>query len=97
MAILLRRLNEKITVHGFRSTFRDWAAETTGFSHELCEMALTHAISNKTEAAYRRGDLFKKRSRLMEAWALCHPRVSVPVQGELCWKKMRSKVLVRSR
>ncbi|MFC3175413.1 tyrosine-type recombinase/integrase [Novosphingobium bradum] len=70
MAMLLRRMKlEAITVHGFRSTFRDWAAERTGFSHEVCEMALAHVIGNKAEAAYRRGDLFDKRRKLMEAWA----------------------------
>jgi integrase len=58
-----------ITVHGFRSSFRDWAAETTNFPNEVCEMALAHAIGDKTEAAYRRGDLFEKRRKLMEAWA----------------------------
>ncbi len=69
MAMLLRRMKAEITVHGFRSTFRDWASETTGFPHEVCEMALAHTIGNKAEAAYRRGDLFDKRRNLMEAWA----------------------------
>ena len=67
MAMLLRRMKAEITVHGFRSTFRDWASETTGFPHEVCEMALAHTIGNKAEAAYRRGDLFDKRRKLMEA------------------------------
>lgn len=69
MAMLLRRMQTGVTVHGFRSSFRDWASETTGFSHETCEMALAHTITNKAEAAYRRGDLFDKRQTLMEAWA----------------------------
>jgi integrase len=69
MAMLLRRMKQDCTVHGFRSAFRDWAAECTGFSHEVCEMALAHVIGNKAEAAYRRGDLFEKRRKLMEAWA----------------------------
>jgi integrase len=69
MAMLLRRMKSGITVHGFRSTFRDWASETTSFPHEVCEMALAHTIANKAEAAYRRGDLFEKRRKLMEAWA----------------------------
>ena len=69
MAMLLRRMKADITVHGFRSTFRDWASETTGFPHEVCESALAHVIGNKAEAAYRRGDLFDKRRKLMEAWA----------------------------
>ena len=54
---------------GFRSTFRDWAAERTNFPREVVEMALAHTIENKVEAAYRRGDLFQKRRQLMEAWA----------------------------
>jgi len=61
--------NRIATVHGFRSGFRDWAAESTSFSHEVCEMALAHAITNQSEAAYRRGDLFDKRRKLMDAWA----------------------------
>jgi integrase len=67
---LLRRMNvEDATVHGFRSSFRDWAAECTNFTNEVCEAALAHVIDNKVEAAYRRGDLFEKRRKLMEAWA----------------------------
>jgi integrase len=69
MAMLLRRMKSEVTVHGFRSSFRDWASETTGFPHEVCEMALAHTITNKAEAAYRRGDLFEKRRKLMVAWA----------------------------
>ena len=69
MAMLLRRMKSDVTVHGFRSTFRDWASETTSFPHEVCEMALAHTIANKAEAAYRRGDLFDKRRRLMDSWA----------------------------
>lgn len=70
MAMLLDRMGEKaITVHGFRSTFRDWAAETTNFPNEVVEMALAHTVSDKTEAAYRRGALFDKRRTLMTAWA----------------------------
>ncbi len=67
--MLLRRMGSDVTVHGFRSAFRDWASETTGFPHEVCEMALAHTIGNKAEAAYRRGDLFNKRRGLMDAWA----------------------------
>jgi integrase len=69
MLNLLERMKVAVTVHGFRSSFRDWAAERTGFSHEVCEMALAHTIPNAAEAAYRRGDLFDKRRKLMEAWA----------------------------
>lgn len=67
---LLRRMGrDDITVHGFRSTFRDWAAECTSYPREVAEMALAHAIGNKVEAAYRRGDMFEKRSNLMQDWA----------------------------
>jgi integrase len=61
--------HKEIVPHGFRSTFRDWAAERTSFPNEMAEMALAHAIDDKVEAAYRRGDLFDKRRRLMDAWA----------------------------
>lgn len=75
LAKLLRNMKREVTIHGMRSTFRDWAAETTGFPHEVCEMALAHTIQNKAEAAYRRGDLFEKRRELMEAWAsFCDPK-----------------------
>ena len=69
MLQLLDRMKVSVTVHGFRSSFRDWAAERTGFPHEVCEMALAHTIPNAAEAAYRRGDLFEKRRKLMDAWA----------------------------
>jgi integrase len=57
------------TAHGFRSTFRDWASERTATPREVAEMALAHAIGDKTEEAYRRGDLFDKRRVLMQSWA----------------------------
>jgi len=68
---LIKRLGfgGQITTHGFRSSFRTWAGEATAFAHEVCEQALAHAIPNAVERAYRRGDLFEKRRRLMEAWA----------------------------
>ena len=69
MTMLLRRMERDCTVHGFRSAFRDWAAESTSYAHEVCEMALAHVIANRAEAAYRRGDLFEKRRRLMADWA----------------------------
>lgn len=68
-AVLKRMGKTDITVHGFRSTFRDWAAEHTGHGSDIVEMALAHTISSKTEAAYRRGDLLSKRRSLMEDWA----------------------------
>jgi integrase len=61
--------SERCTPHGFRSSFRDWAAETTNFPAEVVEMALAHTIKSKTEAAYRRGDLLAKRRELMDAWS----------------------------
>src|SRR5260370_36212276 len=70
MLMLLRRIGHvNLTTHGFRSSFRDWAAERTGFPTEVAEMALAHTISDKVEAAYRRGDLFEKRRQLADAWA----------------------------
>jgi integrase len=58
-----------VTAHGFRSSFRNWAAERTNFPAEVAEMALAHTVSDKTVAAYNRSDLFDKRRRLMQAWA----------------------------
>ena len=70
MLKLLRRMDRSdLTVHGFRSTFRDWAAERTNFPRDVAEQALAHSLPDKVEAAYRRGDLFEKRRKLMEAWA----------------------------
>jgi integrase len=70
LLMTLRRMKrDDLTTHGFRSTFRDWAAEQTAYPNELLEMALAHTVSDKTEAAYRRGDMFEKRRRLMEDWA----------------------------
>jgi integrase len=68
MPMLLRRLNSNITVHGFRSTFRDWVSEETSHSPEVAEMALAHTIKNKVEAAYRRKDLLERRRILMRDW-----------------------------
>lgn len=69
LAVLKRMGRGDLTVHGFRSTFRDWAAESTAYPRDVCEMALAHAIEDKSEAAYRRGDLLDKRTRLMNDWA----------------------------
>jgi integrase len=69
MLQLMRRSKYDFTVHGFRSSFRDWAAEQTNATREVAEQALAHAIGNKVEAAYRRSDLFEKRRRLMDQWA----------------------------
>ncbi len=66
----LRRMHRNdITTHGFRSTFRDWAAEQTNFPRAVCEAALAHSLRDKTEAAYHRTDLFERRRELMTAWA----------------------------
>jgi integrase len=68
--MLLRRIGRHdLTAHGFRSTFRDWAAERTNFPADVAETALAHTTRNKVQAAYQRGDLFEKRRRLMAAWA----------------------------
>jgi integrase len=70
MAMLLRRLGcGGATVHGFRSSFRDWAGETTHHAREVVEAALAHRVGSETERAYARGDLFRKRRTLMEDWA----------------------------
>lgn len=69
MLELLRGMRPGLTVHGFRSSFRDWAAEATSYPSEVIEMALAHTIQNQVEAAYRRGDLLEKRRELMRAWA----------------------------
>lgn len=68
-AVLKKMGRSNITAHGFRSTFRDWAGETTAFPREVIEAALAHRLKDKAEAAYARGDLFNKRRELMEAWA----------------------------
>ncbi len=70
LAMVLRRMKRAdLTVHGFRSCFRDWCSEVTTYPSEVAEMALAHVVANRVEAAYRRGDLFEKRVQLMAAWA----------------------------
>ena len=68
-AVLKRMKRDDITVHGFRSTFRDWAAEKTDVPREIAELCLAHSVGNAVERAYRRSDLFDKRRQLMTAWA----------------------------
>jgi integrase len=68
MSMMIRRLGEDVTVHGFRSCFRDWVSEETNHSHEVAEMALAHSISNKVEKAYRRGNLLERRRQLLQEW-----------------------------
>jgi integrase len=65
---LLKTIRPEVTVHGFRSSFRDWAGETTAFPSDICEVALAHAVGGKTQVAYQRGDLLEKRRKLMTAW-----------------------------
>ncbi len=69
LTAVLRRMELPYTVHGFRSTFRDWAAERTAYPRDVCEMALAHKIESDVERAYRRGDLLEWRRRLMRDWA----------------------------
>lgn len=69
LTAVMRRLHFDAVPHGWRSTFRDWAAESTSFPSEVAEKALAHAVKSQVEAAYRRGDLLAKRVDLMQAWA----------------------------
>jgi integrase len=74
LEMVLRRMKIDATVHGFRSAFRDWAAEQTSATREVAEAALAHVLENRVEAAYRRSDLFEKRRLLMDQWAqYCGP------------------------
>jgi integrase len=81
LAAVLRRMGVPAVPHGFRSTFRDWASERTNYPRDVAEMALAHAIGDKVEAAYRRGDLFEKRRLMMADWAkfLAEPEVKAKV------------------
>ncbi|QND60324.1 tyrosine-type recombinase/integrase [Mesorhizobium huakuii] len=93
MALLmtLRRMERAdLTAHGFRSTFRDWAAEQTAYPNELLEMALAHTVSDKTEAAYRRGDMMEKRRRLMADWAAFCSTVKSAASGNVTPIKARA-------
>ena len=83
MRLLLRRMGQLVTAHGFRSSFRDWAAETTAYPNHVVEQALAHAMSNAVEAAYQRGDLLQKRRRLMEDWAKYCGKPIVRTTGEV--------------
>ena len=74
LTAVLRRLNVPVTLHGFRSTFRDWASERTNVPREIAEMCLAHTVGGAVERAYARSDLFDKRRDLMERWArFCLP------------------------
>lgn len=77
LSAVIRRMGAPCVPHGFRSSFRDWAAERTNYPREMAEMALAHTISDKVEAAYRRGDLFEKRRQMMDDWgAFCESKVT---------------------
>lgn len=80
LTAVLRRLKVKAVPHGFRSTFKDWASERTSYPNEMSEMALAHAIGDKTEAAYRRGDMFEKRRHMMADWAKFLAAPEVPAE-----------------
>jgi integrase len=88
MAILemLRGMRIGLTVHGFRSTFRDWTSETTLHPDTIAEMALAHTIKNKTEKAYRRGDAFERRKDLMQQW--CDYLLNDPQSYRKNWEKL---------
>jgi integrase len=81
MEMVLRRMKvEDATVHGFRSSFRDWAGNVSNFPREITETALAHVIGDKAEQAYRRSDALEKRRKLMDAWAAyCEPKTSANV------------------
>src|SRR5690606_33592430 len=83
LLMLLRRMGyANVTVHGFRSSFRNWAAECTSHPREVAEMALAHVFANQVEAAYFRSDLYDKRRQLMMEWAaFCRPRQKLPEVG----------------
>lgn len=82
LEMIMRRMKVDATVHGFRSAFRDWAAERTSVAREVAEAALAHVLENKVEAAYRRSDLFEKRQDLMELWAEhCLQGISAAPEG----------------
>ena len=83
LALLKRMERPDLTAHGFRSTFRDWAAERTNYPREVVEMALAHVIESKVEAAYRRGDLFAKRASLMAEWAKFCARTKSAGRGQV--------------
>ncbi len=91
MLMMLRDMQPDITVHGFRSSFREWAGEETATPHDICEAALAHTRKDKVHAVYQRGDLFNKRDTLMQAWAeYCEP---APITG----KRRRARAVATDR
>jgi len=87
--MLLRRMKQDVTAHGFRSSFRDWASERTNIPHDVCEAALAHSLKDKTEAAYKRTDLFDKRRALMESWEAFSTRTQADIITLRAGKKSR--------
>jgi integrase len=87
---VMRRMAVPAVPHGFRSTFRDWASERTHYPHEMAEMALAHTIGNKVEAAYRRGDLFDKRRKMMDDWAAFLAKTEVKSATVVPMKRKRA-------
>jgi integrase len=85
-AVLKRMERSDLTVHGFRSTFRDWAGETTAYPREVIEHALAHQLKDKAEAAYQRGDLLAKRARLMGDWTKFCAKVAKPGENVVAIK-----------
>jgi integrase len=95
LADVMKAMKRRETVHGFRSSFSDWAADNTAFPQEVRQQALAHAIPNKVEAAYRRGALLEKRRRLMADWAtFCAALVGDVVPIEPTWRKRDGRKLV---
>jgi integrase len=96
--MLLRRMKrDDLTAHGFRSTFRDWAAERTKFPSEVAEMALAHAVSSKVEQAYRRGDLFERRRRMIAAWSTFCAAPTESPQDEVRMRRQRPNANSRTQ
>lgn len=91
----LRKLRDGLTSHGFRSTFRDWAADQTAYPREVAEAALAHSIKDQTEAAYRRSDLMEKRARMMADWERFALRPSGPAGNVTNLNTKRSKEAAR--
>jgi integrase len=96
MLELLKRMgHEDLTVHGLRSTFRDWGGDYTDFANEMLELALGHAVPDKVEAAYRRGTMFEKRRKLMDAWAAYCAKPAAPT-GDVVALRARAKELANA-
>jgi integrase len=92
MAAVLNRMNRlDITVHGFRSTFRDWAAERTNYADHIVESALAHTVGSATERAYKRTDLFARRVRLMADWARYCETKPAQASGEVVALRAKAK------